>query len=149
MARASAVFAAVRDWRLVALVGAVIFAASFVLFHSVVPLTAWMSVAPMRPVSALGAGLVSTAAMTLTLAVLAQLSRLRSRRMHVALDNMSQAYVFSIAMSGWWYPTAATASRRWTSATSGHLSADTPVGAIHCSSRWFHGHGSYPCRREQ
>ena len=88
MASASAVFAFVRDWRLVALVGAVVFAASYALFHYVVPLTAWMVAAPMPLI--LGAGLVATAAMTLTLAVLAQLSRLRSRRMHVALDNMSQ-----------------------------------------------------------
>lgn len=39
MAKSSAVFALVRDWRLVALVGAVAFAASFALFHYVVPLT--------------------------------------------------------------------------------------------------------------
>lgn len=90
MAKASAVFAPVRGWYLVALVGAVAFAASFALFHYVVPLTPWMAAAPMPLICALAAGFVAALAMTLMLAALAQLSRLRSRRMHVALDNMSQ-----------------------------------------------------------
>jgi methyl-accepting chemotaxis protein len=90
MARISAVLPLARDWRLVVLVGAIAFAAGFALFDKVVPLTAWMVAAPAPLVSALAAGIVAAAAMTLTLALLAQLSQLRSRRMHVALDNMSQ-----------------------------------------------------------
>ncbi len=90
MAQASALLALLRGWYLVALVGAGAFAGSFALFHYVVPLTPWMAAAPMPVICALGAGLVATAAMALTLAVLAQISRLRSHRMHVALDNMSQ-----------------------------------------------------------
>jgi len=90
MAKASASFRLSRHWRVVLLVGAAVFAASFALFHYALPVTAWRPLAPEPLVSGLAAGLAAVATMAATLAVLAWLSRLRSRRMHVALDNMSQ-----------------------------------------------------------
>jgi methyl-accepting chemotaxis protein len=90
MAETSSAAAVTRDWRSVALIGGACFPASFALFHYVVPVGAWVPAAPELLASALFAGLATTLAMVLTGVVLAQRLQVHNRRMHVALNNMSQ-----------------------------------------------------------
>jgi methyl-accepting chemotaxis protein len=84
MTEAPAAIAVPRDWRLIALAGAVCFAATYALFGFALPAAA----APAQPLTmaALVAGLAMLAAGALLLNDL----RVHNRRMRIALDNMSQ-----------------------------------------------------------
>src|SRR5664280_1619475 len=79
-----------RDWRLVALIGCVCFPASFALFHYVVPVGAWVTAAPELLVSAFCAGLTTVLAMLLAGNAVTRRMQVDNRRMHVAINNMSQ-----------------------------------------------------------
>jgi len=83
MAKAPSLLAVPRDWRSIALVGLVVFPASFALFHYAGPVG-------VVGLSAFFAALAAVLAMTLAGAVLARRMQLRNRRMRVALNNMSQ-----------------------------------------------------------
>jgi len=89
MAAASASHA-FRDWRAVALVGAVCFAASFALFHFAAPFPALTAAAPELPVSAICAGTVSVLAMLIAALRIVRRMRADNQRMAVAINNMSQ-----------------------------------------------------------
>ena len=73
MAKATSMLALPRDWRLVALIGTVCFPASFLLFRDVEL-----------------AGLLTLAVMAAALIIVTQRLRAYSRRMRIALNNMSQ-----------------------------------------------------------
>ena len=79
-----------RDWRSIALAGGVGFAASFVLYHFVLPVGAWVAAAPGMLTSAVFAALTAALAMLLATAFFTQRLRINNRRMQVALNNMSQ-----------------------------------------------------------
>lgn len=76
------------DRRLLALTGGLCFSASFALFYTVLPGTAS---APAFVVAGLLALLTTVLALSLTATVLASRMRLRSQRLRVALNNISQA----------------------------------------------------------
>ena len=79
-----------RDWRLVALTGAVSFPLSFALAHAALPTSARLASAPSFLSEAVVAGLTTMLAIAATLMLLALRLRTHSRRMHVALNNMTQ-----------------------------------------------------------
>ena len=78
-----------REWRLLATGGAC-FAASWPVFHYLVPLGGWIGSAPEPALSAFGAVLVALAAMAAAAVFRAQTLQVHNLRMRVALDNMSQ-----------------------------------------------------------
>jgi uncharacterized membrane protein len=80
--------AAARGWRLVILTGSITFAVSYSLFHFVLPVGTWVSVAPEPTVSFSFAVLAAVLAMTATAALLARKLRLDNLRMRVAINNM-------------------------------------------------------------
>jgi methyl-accepting chemotaxis protein len=82
--------ASLRDWRLIALIGGVCFAVAFALLRYVVPIGAWISSVPAITASAVGAAILSVAAVTLAAGFRIRSLRFHNRRMRVALDNMSQ-----------------------------------------------------------
>jgi len=90
MAKAEPALATWHDRRLVAPIGLAVFAASFALFHYVVPVGAWVASAPALAVSAFFAALAAVLAMALAGAVLARRTQVHNQRMRVALNNMSQ-----------------------------------------------------------
>jgi methyl-accepting chemotaxis protein len=79
-----------RDWRLLLLIGALCFAASLVLFTTVLPVGALMASAPARAVALFCAGLTAVLAMAFAALFLVRRLRVHNQRMRVALDNMSQ-----------------------------------------------------------
>ena len=81
---------AARGWRMIMLTGSIAFAVSYSLFHFVLPVGTWVSVAPESTVSFSLAALVAVVAMTTTAAFLARKLRLDNLRMRVAINNMSQ-----------------------------------------------------------
>jgi len=82
--------AAARGWRMIILTGSIAFAVSYSLFHFVLPVGTWVSVAPEPTISFSLAALVAMLAMTTTAAFLARKLRLDNLRMRVAINNMSQ-----------------------------------------------------------
>ncbi len=78
-----------REWRLLAIGGAC-FAASWPVFHYLVPLGGWIGSAPEPALSAFGAALLALAAMAAAAVFRAQTLQVHNLRMRVALDNMSQ-----------------------------------------------------------
>jgi len=89
MAKASIALTVPRDWRRVALVGAITFALSFAPLYFLLPAGAVMAAS--KPVaSVVAAGLAALIAMAVTLILLTRRLRDRNRRMRVALNNMSQ-----------------------------------------------------------
>ena len=82
--------AAARGWRMIILTGSIAFAVSYSLFHFVLPVGTWVSIAPEPTVSFSFAALVALLAMTTTAAFLARKLRLDNLRMRVAINNMSQ-----------------------------------------------------------
>jgi len=81
---------AARGWRMIILTGSIAFAVSYSLFHFVLPVGTWVSIAPEPTVSFSFAALVALLAMTTTAAFLAWKLRLANLRMRVAINNMSQ-----------------------------------------------------------
>jgi methyl-accepting chemotaxis protein len=89
MAKASTALTVPRDWRRVALVGAVCFALSFAPLYFLLP--AGVVMAASKPeASVIVAGLAALVAMATTLTLLTHRLRAYNRRMRVALNNMSQ-----------------------------------------------------------
>jgi len=82
--------AAARGWRMIMLTGSIAVAVSYTLFHFVLPVGTWVSVAPEPTASFSFAALVAVLAMTTTAAFLARKMRLDNLRMRVAINNMSQ-----------------------------------------------------------
>jgi len=82
--------ATARGWRMVILTGSIAFGISYSLFHFVLPVGTWVSVAPEPTISFSLAALVAMLAMTTTAAFLARKLRLDNLRMRVAINNMSQ-----------------------------------------------------------
>jgi methyl-accepting chemotaxis protein/PAS domain-containing protein len=82
--------ATARGWRMVILTGSIAFGVSYSLFHFVLPVGTWVSVAPEPTISFSLAALVAMLAMTTTAAFLARKLRLDNLRMRVAINNMSQ-----------------------------------------------------------
>jgi methyl-accepting chemotaxis protein len=82
--------AAARGWRMIILTGSIAFAVSYSLFHFVLPVGTWVSIAPEPTVSFSFTALVALLAMTTTAAFLARKLRLDNLRMRVAINNMSQ-----------------------------------------------------------
>jgi methyl-accepting chemotaxis protein len=77
-------------WRFPALIGLICFPASFTLFHYVLPVAGWRTASPMPIMSAFLAGLITLVAVVLAAVVVARRLRFNNKRMHIALDNMSQ-----------------------------------------------------------
>ena len=75
---------------MVILTGSIAFGISYSLFHFVLPVGTWVSVAPEPTISFSLAALVAMLAMTTTAAFLARKLRLDNLRMRVAINNMSQ-----------------------------------------------------------
>jgi hypothetical protein len=90
MAKAEPALATWHDRRLVAPIGLAVFAASFALFHYVVPVSAWVASAPAPAVSVFFAALATVLAMALAGAILARRMQVHNQRTCVALNNMSQ-----------------------------------------------------------
>ena len=90
MAKAEPALVTWDDRRLVAPIGLAVFAASFALFHYVVPVSAWVASAPAPAVSVFFAALATVLAMALADASLARQMQVHNRRTCVALNNMSQ-----------------------------------------------------------
>ena len=89
MAKASSARNVPRDWRRVALVGAVCFALAFAPLYFLLPAGAVMAAS--KPVaSVVGAGFAALLAMAVTLILLTGRLRAHNRRMRIALNNMSQ-----------------------------------------------------------
>jgi methyl-accepting chemotaxis protein len=79
--------AAARNWRLIAMIGCGVFAASFTLFTSLVPLGRWANDAAAPPFAAIACAIL---AMVVMAAHFARTTRAHNARMLAALDNMSQ-----------------------------------------------------------
>ncbi len=83
-----------RDWRLIALTGAVCFPASFALFHYVVPLGAWIvawaGATDEFAASAFCAGITTVLAVLVAVLVVTRRMRAANAHMRVAVNNMSQ-----------------------------------------------------------
>jgi methyl-accepting chemotaxis protein len=79
-----------RDWRLAALVGGITLPASFVVYRYAAPLDSWIGGASTPLSSAVFAFITAAIATTIVLMALSRSIRLRSARMRIALDNMSQ-----------------------------------------------------------
>ena len=90
MATAGSTLALPRDWRLVALVGALCFPLSLAVLHIRTPVVAWLIPAPGIVAEASTAGLITLSAMVAALMIFTRRLRAHSRRMRVALNNMSQ-----------------------------------------------------------
>ena len=90
MAMAGSTLALPRDWRLVALVGALCFPLSLAVVHIRTPVVAWLIPAPGIVAEASTAGLITLSAMVAALMIFTRRLRAHSRRMRVALNNMSQ-----------------------------------------------------------
>ena len=90
MADAAPAFAPRRDWRPIALTGAACFAASYLLFHFLLPVHAWVAGAPEPLASAFFALVASLAAMTVAALMSTRRLNVENQRIRVALDNMSQ-----------------------------------------------------------
>src|ERR1044071_1434225 len=80
MAYSSSAAEITRDWRFVALAGAVCFAVAFALFRYVVPLDEWLT----------AAGFTTVVGMLCAGGVVSRRMQVDNARMHVALNNMSQ-----------------------------------------------------------
>ena len=89
MGDADSALASRRDWRPTAVAGAAGFAASFALFQFLLPLDEWTGV-PRLFASALGAAAATVAILTVAAAVAARRLKAGNRRMHAALDNMTE-----------------------------------------------------------
>ncbi|HTQ82166.1 MAG TPA: PAS-domain containing protein [Pseudolabrys sp.] len=89
MGDADSALASRRDWRPTAVAGAAGFAASFALFQFLLPLDEWTGV-PRLLASALGAAAATVAILTVAAAVAARRLKAGNRRMHAALDNMTE-----------------------------------------------------------
>jgi len=79
-----------REWRAIALTGAACFAASYLLFHFLMPVREWAAGAPEPLVSALLAVVVSLVATTCAVSFMTRSLQVQNQRIRVALDNMSQ-----------------------------------------------------------
>jgi methyl-accepting chemotaxis protein len=90
MAEVSSVADSPRDWRFVALIGAISFPASFALFDYVVPLDASAAAVSEPVVAAFGAGVTTVAAMLCAGLVVAQRMQIANARMHAAINNIAQ-----------------------------------------------------------
>lgn len=90
MDKATSMLAVPRDWRLVALTGAICFPLFMALLHFALPAAAWLAGMSGLMAEALLAGMPTLMAMIATLAVRTQRLRRYNRRMGVALDNMTQ-----------------------------------------------------------
>jgi methyl-accepting chemotaxis protein len=89
MAKASSARKVPRDWRWVALVGAICFVLAFAPLYVLLPAGAVMAAS--KPVaSVVGAGFAALLAMAVTLILLTGRLRAHNRRMRIALNNMSQ-----------------------------------------------------------
>jgi methyl-accepting chemotaxis protein len=78
------------DRRKLALIGGVCFPASFALFHYFMPVGAWVADVAETPASIYFAGVTTALAMLLAGLFFTHRLRLHNRRMHVAINNMTQ-----------------------------------------------------------
>ena len=79
-----------RDWRMILLTGGISIAVSYALFHFVLPVGTWISIAPESIVSTFSAAVIAMLAMAITTAFFAQRLRVHNLRMRIAINNMSQ-----------------------------------------------------------
>jgi PAS domain-containing protein len=91
MTQHSSAQAAARDRRMILLAGSTAFAVSYGLFHFILPVGEWVSLAPEPIVSLSSAALVSILVMGTAVLLFARTLSTQNLRMRIAINNMSQA----------------------------------------------------------